>query len=87
MLMTMLRSSPAWVPRPFAALALLLALAACGEPERWVGVVNTQDPAALVAGTRQHKIYIATMRARSDVPGEFFSGDRAHSVSFASVVV
>ena len=70
-------------------LLLIAVLSACAsKPNNIVGVDNPRKPAASVAGTTQHTIYIATTRARSDDPTVLFTGERdLESVNFAKVVV
>ncbi|WP_271952237.1 alpha/beta hydrolase [Ruegeria faecimaris] len=65
---------------------LLIALAGCGGPRDLVGV-ETTVPIEAVSELKQHRIYIATPRAASDDPAEFFSGRRADELSFAVVDV
>lgn len=55
---------------------------ACSAPRNLVGVAPLNE----VAG-RNHTIYIATVRAPSSDPAEFFSGERSPKINFASVDV
>jgi len=65
---------------------LLLALAACAGPKNLVGI-ETEVPVENVAGTSKHTVFIATSRAPSTDPAEFFSGQRVSGLNFASVIV
>ena len=69
-------------------LILLLAVccAGCAGPKHLVGVEPAVPVESLVGVTR-HRIYIATPRAVSDNPSEFFSGRRSPQLSFAAVDV
>lgn len=68
-------------------LLLVLMIAGCGGPHALVGMHNSRIAASDVPGTSQHRLFVATTRAPSDVPGEFYSGERSQTVSFASVDV
>jgi esterase/lipase superfamily enzyme len=68
--------------RPAAALALSLAMAACGgTPVGMLTPVETTLPTARV------DMLAATTRAPSDDPAVLFSGDRGSGVSFSNIVV
>lgn len=62
-------------------------VAACSGPATLIGVEATRPLTAADIETRGHKIFIATTRRRSEVEGEFFSGERGDIVSFAAVDV
>jgi len=65
---------------------LLAALSACAGPKDLVGI-ETEVPVEIVAGTTKHSVFIATSRASSEDPAEFFSGKRISGLNFASVEV
>lgn len=65
---------------------IVLFLASCSKPQNLVGV-ETKVPVASVQDVSRHTIYLATPRAVSDDPSEFFSGRRSQTMSFASIEV
>ena len=66
---------------------LILALAACSAPPPLVGIDNPDIPALSVPDVSQHRIFITTTRAASDVVGVFYSDGRAPELGLASVDV
>lgn len=68
------------------AMAALIIVSACGGPQNLVGV-KTTVPVDSVPGITKHRLFIATSRARSDEPAEFYSGRRGSGLEFASVDV
>jgi len=68
------------------ATTLLVALSACAGPKNLVGI-ETKVPVESVAGTTKHTVFIATSRAASEDPAEFFSGKRISGLNYASVEV
>lgn len=62
-------------------------VAACSGPATLIGVEATRPITAADLEARGHRIFIATTRRRSEVEGEFYSGERADVVSFAAVDV
>jgi esterase/lipase superfamily enzyme len=71
---------------PLLAL-LALALAGCARPPDLIGIDNPAVPAASVPDVRQHRIFLTSTRAASEVVGAFYSGMRAPALSLASVDV
>ncbi len=69
-----------------AALLILLTLIGCSGPSDLVGV-ETAVPVDAVPQIKKHRIFIATPRAVSDDPAEFFSGRRSSQLNFATVDV
>ncbi|MEP1425846.1 MAG: alpha/beta hydrolase [Tateyamaria sp.] len=67
-------------------MCLLVILSACAGPRNLVGI-ETEVPVESVAGTSKHTVFIATSRASSEDPAEFFSGKRVSGLNFASVEV
>nr|WP_290428692.1 alpha/beta hydrolase [Defluviimonas salinarum] len=75
---------------PLSRLAIActaLWLASCGKPPELIGIDNPEVPVASVAAAHQHKIFIATTRAASEVVGALYSGERAPELGLASVDV
>lgn len=72
-----------------AALATLLGAASvgCSAPRHLVGVTSQSPDAQPSTGGRTHRIFIATTRAPSADPKEFFSGNRSMNLNFATVDV
>ena len=69
-------------------VALLLgSLTACARAPELIGIDNAAMPVASVEQAKKRKIYIATTRQASQVPGAFFSGRRAAELGLASVTV
>lgn len=73
--------------RSLLLAALAGAASACSAPRHLIGV--TPDPEVLDSASqaRSHRIFIATTRAPSTQPGEFFSGARSLALNFATVDV
>ena len=65
---------------------IVIFLAGCSKPQNLVGV-ETTVPVETVQDVKKHTIYLATPRALSDDPTEFFSGRRSPKMSFASIEV
>jgi esterase/lipase superfamily enzyme len=63
-----------------------LTLANCAGPKNLIGI-ETDVPAESVIGISEHQVFIATSRAHSKDPAEFFSGERISGLNFASVEV
>ena len=71
----------------FTAIAFTLAGCA-GDPNNIIGIDSLKTPAASVAGTTRHTIFVATTRALADDPAILFSGERLpESVNLARVEV
>lgn len=67
--------------------ALTFALAGCGQrDEGIIGVVDS-EAAARAGQLREHKIFVATTRAKDADPAVFYSGERSRSLNLASVTV
>lgn len=69
-------------------IGLCLAAAGCSSaPRTLIGLGSDNLSAQHLDGTTIHRIFIATTRARSDNPLEFFSGERSPDLSLAHVDV
>lgn len=64
----------------------LVSLVGCSGPKNLVGV-ETVVPVSSVPDVTRHRIYVATPRALSDDPSEFFSGGRSPQLNFAAIDV
>lgn len=82
---------PAVRARIGAHVALLvflgLLLIGCSRPPEIIGIDNAAVPASTAPVLSRHRVFIASTRGASDVPGEFLSADRAQSLGLASVEV
>lgn len=67
-------------------VAVSVLLLGCAGPKNLVDV-PTVVPVESVPDLKRHRIFMATSRAPSDDPAEFFSGERGDGVNFASVEV
>jgi len=70
-----------------AAFLMLLAAAGCSSPEYHRLMARTIAPASESQIAGQHRIFLATTRAHSDLEGTIFSGDRSPDTHFAFVDV
>jgi esterase/lipase superfamily enzyme len=72
-----------------ALLGALLAgsMPACSVPRHLIGVTPDPDVLNSTSPARTHRIFIATTRAPSSQPGEFFSGARSLALNYATVDV
>jgi len=67
--------------------ASLLALAGCERPPNVIGIDNPENPALQVKEGREHKVFIGSTRAASDVIGTFWGSERSPALGLASVDV
>jgi esterase/lipase superfamily enzyme len=72
---------------PIAATLLASVLVGCGRPPELIGIDNPAIPVDSVPDLNQHRIFIATTRAASEVVGAFYSAGRAPELGLASVDV
>jgi esterase/lipase superfamily enzyme len=72
-----------------AALILIAALlpGCASTPDAIIGIDNPRAPAATVAGTNKHEIFIATTRALDADPAIMYSGERSDNIGLARVTV
>lgn len=68
------------------SILVLILLSGCSGPKNLVGV-ETTVPVEAVPELTRHRIYVATPRALSDDPFEFFSGERSQELNFAAIDV
>lgn len=73
--------------RLLLASGLAAGVSACSKPAPLIGVPSTRTLSNAELKSRGHRIYIATTRRASEVEGEFYSGERGSSLSFAAVDV
>ncbi|NJN05380.1 MAG: alpha/beta hydrolase [Rhodobacteraceae bacterium] len=66
---------------------LAASMSACSSPRHLIGVTPEDSVNGGAPPARTHRIFIATTRALSSEPGEFFSGDRSLTLNYASVDV
>ena len=73
--------------RSFLLFAFFLLLSACAADRNVIGIDNPKIPAASVEGASIQKVFIASTRQTSEVPGALFSERRAFTLGLASVQV
>lgn len=73
---------------PLLSAMLMLSVAAgCSSPEYHRLMARTIAPATQNQIANEHRIFLATTRARSEIEGNIFSGDRSPDTHFAFVDV